>query len=416
MVLLEVYPAYYEGGFKEIAQRLPAYREIGFNTLYLMPHWEGGYSPIDLYAVEPSYGTADDLKALVQTAHGLGMHVLFDMVIHGFNKKSPVPEQHPELFVHNEQGELELHRTWKSITCDWASPAYQQYMADLAAHDAEEYGIDGYRVDAATYKTPNWNADIPYPAYRSGSAAPEVLAKILQALRARNPEAVLLNEVFGPLYYSVCNLVHDNQTEAVPFLLEKMDKNEIVADTYKQHLANVFEALPLGSRRVIYARNHDTSWFYRFGGYTPRFMAMEAIHAFFAIPSIFAGDRKHAPHPDDDPATYDYYKKLFAYRKKMPELIRGEIVLREVECDNPWVFAGIRRLENRSVLIVVSLSANEGTAQIEIPSYHLSSPANVIPALWDVIQDSEYPAQSIDRQTGTIEIAIKPFQVLVGRL
>lgn len=416
MVLLEVYPAYYEGGFKGIARRLPAYCEIGFNTLYLMPHWQGGYSPIDLYAVEPSYGTGDDLKELVQAAHGLGMRVLFDMVIHGFSKKSAIPEQHPEMFVRNERGELELHHTWKSITCDWASPAYQKYMADLAAYDAEEYGIDGYRVDAATYKTPNWNADIPYPAYRSGTAAPEVLEEILQALRARNPEAVLLNEVFGPLYYSVCNLVHDNQTEAVPFLLEKMERNEIEADAYKQHLANVFEALPSGSRRVIYARNHDTSWFYRFGGYTPRFMAMEAIHAFFAIPSIFAGDRKHAPHPDDDPATFEYYKKLFAYRKKMPELIRGVAVLREVECDNSWVFTGIRRLENRSVLVAISLSSHEETARIKIPPHYLSNLAKAQPVLWDVIEEREHPVQSGDPQAGSIEIALRPFQVLAGRL
>ncbi|MEJ7712336.1 MAG: hypothetical protein WKF84_21385 [Pyrinomonadaceae bacterium] len=36
-------------------------------------------------------------------------------------------------------------------------------------------------------------------------------------------------------------------------------------------------ALPIGANRVFYTRNHDTSWFYHFNGYTPRFMSMEAV-------------------------------------------------------------------------------------------------------------------------------------------
>lgn len=89
MVILEVYPQYFAEGIKGLNRRLAFYREIGFNTIYLMPHWSGGYSPINLYQVEPSLGTTDDLKAMVAAAHALGMRVLFDMVIHGFNEKSP---------------------------------------------------------------------------------------------------------------------------------------------------------------------------------------------------------------------------------------------------------------------------------------------------------------------------------------
>lgn len=141
MILLEVYLPYYTGGLKGLANKLPFYKEVGFNTVYLMPHWVGGYSPIDLFEVDPRFGTAYDLRALVQTAHGLEMRVLFDMVIHGFNVKSAVPETHPEMFVHNEDGSLALHRTWKSVTTDWASPAYHAYMVDLVTHDLRTYDI-----------------------------------------------------------------------------------------------------------------------------------------------------------------------------------------------------------------------------------------------------------------------------------
>ena len=164
-VILEVYPAYFKGGFREITGRLPFYREVGFNTLYLMPHWLGGYSPVDPFVVDPRYGTEADLKQMVAEAHRLGMRVLFDMVIHGFNGKvpSPVIARHPELFCRTAQGELAQHPTWKSITTDWASPAYQHYMRGLVLHDLNTYGIDGYRVDAAAYKGPNWDPKLPLP-------------------------------------------------------------------------------------------------------------------------------------------------------------------------------------------------------------------------------------------------------------
>lgn len=416
MILLEVYPQYYEGGFKGIVQKLPFYKEIGFNTLYLMPHWTGGYSPIDLFAVDASYGTAEDLKELVRAAHRLGLRVLFDMVIHGFNKKSPLPQEHPEYFVHDEEGNLVLHNAWKSITCDWASPAYQQYMVDLVAHDIAEYDIDGYRVDAAAFKSPSWDPQIPYPAYKSGAAAPELLTKMLAFMRSAKPESVLLSEIFGPLYYSVCSLAHDNQTEAVQFLLEKMEKNEINASHYKRHMANVFDSLPAGLPRVFYSRNHDTSWFYHFNGYTPRFMAMEAIHALFAIPSVFAGDKKNAPNPDDDPATYAYYKKLFDFKKKTPALIDGLPVLREVECDNPWVFAGIRRSDTQSVLIAVSLSDKPETARLTFSPSHFSKNAAASFSFFDVIQEIPIPPQFLNRESGAIELKLDPFQIVAGPL
>lgn len=412
MVLLEVLPSYFKGGFKELAARLPFYREVGFDTVYLMPHWVGGYSPIDLYEVEPRYGTQEDLKAMVGRAHSLGMRVLFDMVIHGFNEKSNVPKDRPELFVHDEQGRLARHPTWKSITTDWASEAYQEYMIDLVEHDIKTYDIDGYRVDAASYKGPSWDTALPYPAYRSGSAAPELMKRMLDRMRRIKPDSVLLSEVFGPVFYTVCNLVHDNQTEAPQFLLEQMDAGTANAEGYKKHMANVFDALPQGANRVYFARNHDTSWFYHFNGYSNRFMAMDAIHVLCVIPEVFAGDRNHGPNPDDDPATYDYYRKLFALRREYPELARGELLLREVECDNPWVFTALRRLNGQDVVVAVSLSDKEEIAGLKLPS---SRKIEVL-TLSDPISGEAVMAKKEGQEGDIIRLRLGAFGVLAGRL
>jgi hypothetical protein len=406
-VILEIFPKYFPGGFRELSERLPFYRNLGINTLYLMPHWLGGYSPIDFYSVDPAYGSALDLRELVANAHNLGMRVLFDMVIHGFNPVSPVLVEHPEFFCRGADGQIALHPEWKSATLDWAHPGYRSYMAALARHHAREYGFDGYRIDAAACKGPNWDPELPYPAYLSGTAAPGLLREMLAAMRAVNPEAVLLNEVFGPLYYLVCDLAHDNMTMGPQIFLEKLAAGEASALDYKRHMQAVIDLLQPGARRVYFARNHDTSWFYHFNGYTPQFLALDAVHALLAIPEIFAGDPQHGPNLDDDPAVLEFYRRLLARRKAWPELTRGQILLGEVLCDNALIFTGLRELDGQLTLVAISLSSKPESARITLA---VKPPPSL--RLIDAIGGQATP---YTRMGWHLQLTFDPCQVLVGR-
>ncbi len=410
-VILEVYPDYFKGGFKELAEKLPYYKTIGFNTLYLMPHWKGGYSPIDLYQVEPKYGTEQDLQNVVAQAHRLGMRVLFDMVIHGFHKTSPVVSQHPEFFCRDSNGKIVLHRTWKSVTPDWANPAYQNYMKNLVRHDLKTYNIDGYRVDAASYKGPDWNPKLTHPAYASGTYAPQLMKVMLATLRETKPEAVLLSEVFGPVFHSVSNFSHDNQTEAIQFILEKMEKGDYTIRQYKAYLANVFTVLPKGANRVIFARNHDTSWFYHFKGYTPAFLNLDAIHVLFAIPEIFAGDPKHLYNPDEKPEVFAFYKKLFELKRQFPEFTTGEVWLNEVTCANPNVWVGIRKSNEMASLVVISLSEIAENVTIHLPDTLDLSDSTF--SFKDPLSDEITEGASSQH---SVQLSLKPYQIGYTRI
>jgi glycosidase len=372
-VILEAMASYYTNGFKGLADRLPFYHEVGFNTLYLMPHWRGGYSPLDLYEADPALGGKDELRKLVLRAHQLGYRVLFDMVIHGFDEKSEVPVKHPDLFVHDADGHLAKHPVWKSITPDWASPKYVAYMRDLVRHDVREYWVDGYRVDAASYKGPGWDPSLPYPAYRPGTAGPDLLRSLRAELTAENRYGVLLNEIFGPGYYQVCDLAHDNMTMGPQLFLEMLATNAVTADDYKAYLASVQEALPPGLKRVYFARNHDTSWFYHFNGYTPRFLALDAIHAFVGIPEVFAGDpnRRRAQNPDDDPAIFEFYRRLFKLRRRNAAITEGQARYRDVTAGNPMIFAAVKQRGSDWALLLSSLSSREEHASVTLPDLTL---------------------------------------------
>lgn len=405
-VILEAYPSYFKDGFRGITARLPFYQRLGINCLYLMPHWQGGYSPIDMFQVNPQYGSETELQELVKTAHTLGMKVLFDMVIHGMNEKSPLMAERPELFCKDESGKIVRHPTWGSMTFDWANPEYQRYMMSLVQHDLDVYDIDGYRVDAAAYKGPNWDPTLPYPAFRSGAAAPELMANMLEILRRTKPDAVLLSEVFGPVFHHVCNFVHDNQTEAPQMMIEKIDAGEATAETYKTHLANVFDMLPPGANRVFFTRNHDTSWFYHFNGYSPRFLAFEAVHALCAIPEIFSGDPNHGPNPEDDPATLNFYRQLFALRSQYKILVEGRPLFHEVMSSNPMVFSALKVLDKQRMLALVSMSDKKETVTLKFD-----------PSLGRI--DPTIKLIGLNKTTSEIKnmtVTLEPFAVFVGEL
>ncbi|NEJ03744.1 alpha-amylase family glycosyl hydrolase, partial [Rhizobium ruizarguesonis] len=72
------------GGFKGVRGRLPELARLGITAIELMPvaefpgarNW--GYDGVLPFAPDASYGTPDDLKALIDTAHGLGIMVFLD--------------------------------------------------------------------------------------------------------------------------------------------------------------------------------------------------------------------------------------------------------------------------------------------------------------------------------------------------
>lgn len=406
LIFLEVYPRYYEGGFKEITDRLPFYREIGFNAIYLMPHWLGGYSPIDLYQVDELFGTAEDLKAVVSQAHELGMKVFFDMVIHGFNPSSPFVQENKHMLVLDSLGQPSRYRTWKSVSTDWNNDQYIQYMADLARHHVKNYNIDGYRLDAASYKGPGWDTQLNYPAYKSGSNSPAVMRAMLEALREYKEEAMILNEVFGPVFYTVSNLAHDNQTEAVQHFLNMYDRGEVTIDDYKRHMASTRALLPEDANRVYFARNHDTSWFYNFEGYSPRLLNMDAIHSLCAIPLVFAGDRtrKQNESPDDNPATWEYYRKLFKVRQAIPELNSGILDLNGIYTNHQNVFTAVRRTKDVSYVILISFEDQALKIDLRLTDQESN---RQLKRVYSVQNETEKKVNSLE------DLTIAPYEVLI---
>lgn len=140
-----------EGTFAAARQRLPYLAELGITTIELMPvadfpgrrGW--GYDGVLLFAPEAAYGTPDELRALVDAAHGLGLMVLLDVVYNHFGPEGNyLHAVCPEFFN-------PAHQTpWgAAINFDGANA---RTVRDFYIHNAlywvHEFHFDGFRLDA----------------------------------------------------------------------------------------------------------------------------------------------------------------------------------------------------------------------------------------------------------------------------
>ena len=158
-----------EGTFNAFAKELPEIKALGVNILWLMPTYPisttkskgplGSYYAVSDYkGVNPEYGTLEDLRALVNQAHQLGMYVIFDWVPGHTGWDHVWIEEHPEFYLKNEAGEIIDPidpRTgesfgWTDVAdLDYDNPAMRAAMKEAMLYWIKELDIDGYRVDQA---------------------------------------------------------------------------------------------------------------------------------------------------------------------------------------------------------------------------------------------------------------------------
>ena len=140
-----------EGTFGSATGRLPYLAQLGVTAVELMPladfpgrrNW--GYDGVNLFAPARCYGTPDDLRRLVDTAHRVGLAVFLDVV---YNHLGPegnyLSAVSPYYFS-------DTHETpWgKALNFDGPhSSMVRQFFIENALHWVHEYHIDGLRLDA----------------------------------------------------------------------------------------------------------------------------------------------------------------------------------------------------------------------------------------------------------------------------
>jgi malto-oligosyltrehalose trehalohydrolase len=144
-------------GFAGVQARLPALAELGVSAVELMPindfpgrrNW--GYDGVLPFAPDTAYGTPDDLKALVDAAHGLGLMIFLDVVYNHFGPDGNYLAAYSPQFFRSD-----VHTPWGQAI-DFRRPEVRRYFTENALYWLMEYRFDGLRFDAVhAIATPDW--------------------------------------------------------------------------------------------------------------------------------------------------------------------------------------------------------------------------------------------------------------------
>ncbi|MDF2861735.1 MAG: treZ [Achromobacter mucicolens] len=136
------------GGYAGLIARLPELADMGITMLELMPiadfpgerNW--GYDGVLAYAPDTAYGSPDDLKNLIDTAHGLGMGVMLDVVYNHFGPDGNYLSAYAAPFFRTD-----IDTPW-GAAIDFRQEAVSAFFKENALYWLTEYRFDGLRLDA----------------------------------------------------------------------------------------------------------------------------------------------------------------------------------------------------------------------------------------------------------------------------
>ncbi|MCK0168464.1 malto-oligosyltrehalose trehalohydrolase [Jannaschia sp. S6380] len=137
-----------DGTYRAAIDRLDHLADLGITVLEILPvaqfggdhGW--GYDGVLPYAPHPAYGTPDDLRALVDAAHGRGMLVLLDVVYNHFGPDGNYLNAYaPDFF------DPDRHTPW-GAAIDYTRDPVRRFFLDNALMWLRDYRFDGLRLDA----------------------------------------------------------------------------------------------------------------------------------------------------------------------------------------------------------------------------------------------------------------------------
>ncbi|MDR0954790.1 MAG: alpha amylase C-terminal domain-containing protein [Rikenellaceae bacterium] len=147
------------GTYLEFAENvLPRVKALGYNAVQLMavaehPYYGSfGYHVSNFFAPSSKFGTPEELKQLVKTAHALGIAVIMDIVHSHYvkNLNEGLNQLDGTDSHYSPPGEAGNHPYWDSKLFDYPKGQVQHFLLSNLKYWMEEFHFDGFRFDGVT--------------------------------------------------------------------------------------------------------------------------------------------------------------------------------------------------------------------------------------------------------------------------
>ena len=188
---------------------LPRVKEAGYNCIQVMaiqehPYYGSfGYHVSSFFAPSSRFGTPEELKELIDTAHGMGISVIMDLVhSHSVkNEKEGLGNLAGDPNQYFLPGDRHEHSAWGSLCFDYGKTQVLHYLLSNCKYWLDEFHFDGYRFDGVTsmlyYSHGLGEAFCNYDDYFNGHQDDDAICYLMLANRLIhefNPNAITIAE------------------------------------------------------------------------------------------------------------------------------------------------------------------------------------------------------------------------------
>lgn len=196
--------------FKEFQENiLPIVKDLGYNAIQIMaiqehPYYGSfGYHVSSFFAASSRFGTPDDLKELIDTAHSMGIAVIMD-IVHSHavkNEQEGLGRFDGTYYQYFHEGSRGLHQQWDSYCFNYGKNEVLHFLLSNCKFWLEEYHFDGFRFDGVTsmlyYDHGLERAFTSYSDYFSGNEDIEAIGYLALAnklIHQLKPTAITIAE------------------------------------------------------------------------------------------------------------------------------------------------------------------------------------------------------------------------------
>ena len=369
----------------EFASHLPRLKELGVDILWFMPIHPiselnrkgelGSYYAVkDYKAFNPEFGTIDQFKEMVDSAHALGMKVILDWVPNHTGCDNAWVAEHPEWFSVNEEGKMYGPFDWTDVyELNYDNREMRAAMIDALKFWLTDINVDGFRCDVAgEVPTDFWNEARPQ--------LDAAKADIFMLAEASKPE--LQKHAFNMGYnWPMKDLFSEIAATSGQYTFKKEGepmrtfpiKHATAIDSL---LADQAREYPRDSYLMNMITNHDlNSWegteFERLGNLSQAFAVLS--YTLPGMPLIYTGQETGMNRPfeffkkDECPTWeprneyFEFYKQLGKLKHEQKALMAGEaggeMKRYSTQCSNIYAFS--RTKDESTVLVIVNLGSIE---------------------------------------------------------
>ncbi len=367
------------GDIRGIIDHLDYIRDLGIDVIYLTPIFKSDsshkYDTIDYYQIDPSFGTAEDLRELVQKAHQYGMKVVLDAVFNhtgrdffAFKDILENKEKSKYLdwyFIDKFPLDTEPGQT-PNFKCfgyyggmpklNLKNPEVEKYVTDVACYWLKECDIDGWRMDVGD--------EISHYFWKH----------FRRAVKAVKKDALIIGEIW---HYAGDFLEGDEWDTVMnyPFYLNLIDllaDEKIDVSRFIQNLGYMKGRLNKKCYPLMWnlIDSHDTARFLHLCNNKQKQHLAAAFQLLMpGMPMIYYGDELAMPGANDpdcrrgmywdeeyrDNEMLEWYKRLIQVRRTHACIVEGELA-ETITRDEDGTIVLIRKNTEETVALIFNCS------------------------------------------------------------